>query len=298
MSFSWHASSSDIQARVPNADLFLQSPEAMRLLMLLGCATIACGGAQAQTTTVRYAMSIAGLPLGSAVMSMTPNGASTTVSISGSAGGPLEIGKISASAVIAQGRVTAQSQSGSGKDATSANAVSTGSPTSSNFNFSGVSGRGPGKLTMTVAGGRVVALDNKIPDNPAAVRVPVSEAHKTGVVDPLMLLTQVVQPGGTIRPDGVCGRSHQIFTGVSRLSMSGTPPEEIPSLRGLPEGYRAIACRVTTTPVSGHRIDKGNQAEARTAQVVFGVNGDKAVLWSLAVPGRFGSFALTAREIR
>ncbi|MGL4240900.1 MAG: hypothetical protein ACRCTI_07280 [Beijerinckiaceae bacterium] len=269
-----------------------------RALVFLAAAAVFPQGLSAQTTTVSYGMTIAGLPIGSATMAMTPNGAATNVSISGSAGGPLEIGKMSASAVIAANRVTAQSQSGSGKDAASATLSSQGSLASSSFSYSGVTGRGPGRLTMSVAGNRVAALENNVPDNPKAVRVPVADAHKSGIVDPLMLLTQVVKPGGTIRPEGVCGRSHKIFTGVARVDMAGTAPVDGPAVRGMPEGYRSVACRVTTTPVSGHRIDKGNRAEARTASVVFAVNGDKAVLWSLSVPGRFGSFALTAREIK
>jgi hypothetical protein len=271
---------------------------AMRVLPILACAMLSSGAALAQATTVSYAMSIAGLPVGSATMSMSPTGSTTSVAISGSAGGPLEIGKLTASAVIGQGRVTAQSQSGSGKSATSASIVSTGSPAASSFTYSGVTSRGPGKLTMTVAGNRVTALDNQVPDNPQAVRAPLTEAHKSGIVDPLMLIAQIVRPGGTLRPDGVCGRSHQVFTGVSRISMVGTAAEDGAALRGMPEGYKAVACRVTTTPVAGHRVDKGNRAEPRTAAVVFAVNGDKAVLWSLSVPVTIGSFALTAREIR
>jgi hypothetical protein len=259
---------------------------------------LATAGALADPVVVRYGISIAGLPIGSATLVMTPNGQNTQVQISGSVGGPLEIGKMSASATVAQGRVTAQSQSGSGRNATSANLSSQGSPASSAFAFANVTGRGPGKLAMTVAGGRVTALDNQVPDNPKAERVPVTDAHKVGVVDPLMMLTHVVKPGGTLRPEGVCGRTHQVFTGVIRMNLAGTPAEVQAAPRGLPEGWRAVACRVTTTPVAGHRIDKGNRAETRTASVVFAVNGDKAVLWSLAVPGPFGSFALAARDVR
>jgi hypothetical protein len=265
---------------------------------ILALAVVAPGLASAQTTTVSYGMTIAGLPIGSATMTIAPNGSSTQVSVTGSAGGPLEIGRMNASATVAPGRVTAQSRSGSGQDASSATMTSQGSIASSTFSFSNVTGRGPGKLTMTVAGSRVAALDNQVPDNPRAVRVPVTDAHKTGIVDPLMLLTQLVKPGGTLVPQGVCGRSHQVFTGVSRVSVAGTAAEDRDPVRGMPEGWRAVACRVTTTPIAGHRIDKGNQAQARTAAVVFAVNGEKAVLWSLTVPGVFGSFALTAREVR
>ncbi len=263
--------------------------------LALGLAAIP---AAAQTTTVTYGMSIAGLPVGSATMAMTPNGTSTAVSISGSAGGPLQIGRMNASAVIGQGRVTAQSNSGSGKDASSASLTSQGSAGASSFSYAGVNGRGPARLTMAMAGGRVTQLEKAIPDNPAAVRAPVTDDHKVGVTDPLMALAQVIRPGGTMRPDGVCGRTHQIFTGVARLNMAGTPPQERPAVKGMPEGYRAVACSVTTTPISGHRIDKGNASQARTASVVFAVNGDKAVLWSLSVPAVIGSFALTAKDVR
>jgi hypothetical protein len=264
-------------------------------IALLASSTL---GAEAQTTTVRYAMSVAGLPIGSATVSLTPNGQSTQLAVSGSAGGPLEIGRMSASAVIAPGRVTAQSQSGSGKDATSASLVSQGAAGNSSFTYSGVTSRGPGKLAMTVAGSRVTALNASIPDNPNAVRVPVTDAHKAGIVDPLAMLAQVIRPGGTLQPEGVCGRTHQIFTGVTRFNMAGTSVEERPVVRGMPDGYRAVACRVTVTPVSGHRIDKGNKAETRTASVVFAVNGERALLWSLSVPVLIGSFTLTASEVR
>jgi hypothetical protein len=267
-------------------------------LILSAAALMAATAAQAQSTTVRYGMTVAGLPIGSAIVTLTPNGQSTQINMSGSAGGPLEIGRMTASAVVAPGRVTAQSQSGSGKDATSSSITSQGAGGNSNFNFSGTSGRGPGRLAMTVASGRVTALDAQIPDNPKAVRVPVTDAHKTGIADPLAVLAQVVRPGGTLRPDGVCGRTHQIFTGVTRFSMSGSGAEDRATVRGMPEGYRAVACRVTVTPVSGHRIDKGNRAETRTAAVVFAVNGEKALLWSVSVPVLIGSFTMTASEVR
>jgi Protein of unknown function (DUF3108) len=267
-------------------------------LILASATLLMATAASAQPTTVRYGMSLAGLPIGSATLVLTPNGAGTQINITGSAGGPLEIGRMSASATVAPGKVTAQSQSGSGKDATSANLTSVGSGANSTFNFTNVTGRGPGKLAMTVAGGRVSTLDAQVPDNPKAVRVPVTDAHKAGVVDPLAALAVMIRPGGTMRPDGVCGRTHQIFTGITRFTMAGTAPQDGAAVRGMPEGYKAVTCSVTVTPVSGHRIDKGNRAQARTAALSFAVNGERAVLWSLSVPAMIGSFSLTASEIR
>lgn len=253
--------------------------------------------ALAQPTTINYTMTLAGLPVGSATMVLTPEGTRTSVAISGKAGGPFEIGRMNASAVIAADQVTAQSQSGSGKNASSATLVSRGKPGNSSFTYTGQSNRGPGKIAMTLADNRVTALDKQIPDNPNAVRVPVTDAHKTGVVDPLSLLAQLIKPGGTWQPENLCGRSHGIFTGQSRFTMTGTALESGVA-KGLPEGYQAMACKVTLTPISGHRIDKGNTGKPSTAALVFArAPGGQTLLWSLSIPAVFGSFALTAKGL-
>ncbi len=260
---------------------------------------LSVGAMAGEPTTVSYTMSLAGLPVGSATMVMTPNGTSTAVVIAGRAGGPFNLGRMNASAVIAAGSVTAQSVSGSGKDSSTARLVSQGAPGNSSFTYDGKNDRGPGRIAMTLAGNRVTALDASIPESLKAVRVPVTEAHKTGIVDPLSVLGQLVRPGGTMQPEGVCGKSHAIFTGQARFTMAGTPVESR-TMPGLPDGYSAIACKVTLTPVSGHRTDKGSAAQPRTASVVFARSGDQArtVLWSLSVPGTFGSFALTASSVK
>jgi hypothetical protein len=269
------------------------------LLSTLGLSLLS-GIAAAEPTTVNYSMSIAGLPIGSAVMVLNPNGSSTSLTISGRAGGPLEIGRMSLSATVAPGQVSAQSQSGSGSDATSARLTSRGNGPSSAFAYSGQTSRGPGKIDMTVAGGRVTALDASIPDNPQAVRVPVTDAHKSGVVDPLQALARVVKPGGMFEPDGVCGKSLGVFSGQARVNLTGTAAQPA-QVSGLPDAWTAVGCSVTFQPVSGYRIDKNrNAGQSRTARLVFArsPDGKKTVLWSMAVAGTFGSFALNASSIK
>ncbi len=253
--------------------------------------------AAAEPVTVNYRMAIAGLPIGSATLALTPKGETTAIAVSGRAGGPIDLGRMSATAVVAPGSVTAQSRTGSGKDATEANLASRGSAGDSRFTYEGVTNRGPGRIDMTLAGSRVTALQAAIPDNPKAVRVPVTDSHKAGVVDPLSLVGLLVTPGGTMRPEAICGRRHAVFTGQARIDMAGTPIEDRAAAE-VPQGWRALACRVTVTPVSGHRIDKGNAAQARTANLVFARNGGKTVLWSLSVPAIFGSFTLLADKLQ
>ncbi|MGL4637833.1 MAG: hypothetical protein ACRCWF_17765 [Beijerinckiaceae bacterium] len=261
---------------------------------------VATAVSAAEPVTVNYTMALAGLPIGSATLVLTPNGTTTLVAVVGKAGGPFEIGRMSASAVVGPGQVTAKSDSGSGKNASSATLVSRGAPGSSNFSYTGQTNRGPGKVAMILSGGRPTSLDVAIPDNPKAVRAPLTDSHKTGVVDPLSVLSLLVQPGGTMRPEGICGRNHAVFTGQARFNLQGGNATDA-NVRGLPEGWSAVSCRVTYTPVAGHRIDKNiNAAQVRTANLVFAKSpaGDKNVLWSLSVPGSFGSFSLAANGVK
>jgi hypothetical protein len=268
--------------------------------LLASVLAVAAPFAHAEPLTVSYTMALAGLPIGSATLVLTPNGSSTSVAVVGKAGGPMDLGRMNASALVAAGQVTAQSQSGSGKNASSATLVSRGAPGSSSFSFAGQNNRGPGKIAMTLSGGQATAVEVSIPDNPQAVRAPITPEHKAGVVDPLSVLGQLIQPGGTMKPQGICGKNHAIFNGQTRFNLSGTAPQPS-AVKGLPEGWSAVSCRVTYTPVGGHRIDKkSSAAEPRTANVVFAQSSDvkQSVLWSVSVPGSFGSFSLTANALK
>jgi hypothetical protein len=268
--------------------------------MCLFGALLPSGHASAQQQTVSYSLALAGLPIGSATLALSPRNGSTALSLVAKIGGPFEFGRVTASANVAAGQISASSQSGSGKSATSAELSSRGRPGSSSFSFSGVTSRGPGKVAMEVAGGRVGGLDVNLPDNPTAVRVPVTEAHKSGVVDPLSVLQALVEPGGGFRPDGLCGRSYGVFTGQTRFNVAGGAPSAA-QVSGLPEGWSAVMCNVSYTPVAGHRIDKASTApKPRTARVTFATppNGGPGVLWSVASPGVFGTFSMTANEVR
>ncbi len=271
-----------------------------RVAALLLSSLAAPAAHAAEPTTIAYGMTIAGLPIGTATLTLTPNGASTGVALAGKVGGPLDLGRVNASGTVSAGQVTLQSRAGSGKDASSADLVSKGTPGNSLFSYTGVTNRGPGRIAMTLAGSRVTALDAAIPDNPKAVRVPVEEAHKAGVVDPLSLLGQLIEPGGTMRPDAVCGRKLGVFTGQTRFDLTGTVIDERAAASGLPPGYRPIACRVTFTPISGHRIDKGGNAKPRTATLLFARSetDGRTLLWSLSVPALIGSFTLTAMGLK
>ncbi len=85
------------------------------LALAAGGVTTGALPAAAEPVTVSYRMAIAGLPIGSATLALTPKGDTTAIAVSGRAGGPIDLGRMNATALVAPGSVTAQSQTGSAR---------------------------------------------------------------------------------------------------------------------------------------------------------------------------------------
>lgn len=276
-------------------------PESGRVAPVAALAALVFGGVAdpAAAQTVNYRLSLAGLPIGSATLALLPSNGTTAINFIASVGGGLELGRIAASGSVSSNDVRAESRSGSGKSATTASLSSKGAAGSSQFNYAGTTSRGPGAVRIAMQGGKVTQEDVNIPDNPAAVRVPLTEAHKSGVVDPLTVLGAAIEPGKAFRPEGLCGRRHAVFTGQARFDLVGTAVGPAKA-DDLPAGWSAVGCNVTYTPIAGHRIDKASAgAKPRTAKLVFArsADGTKVLLWSLSAPGPIGTFTLSAREM-
>ncbi len=101
--------------------------------------------------------------------------------MTGSLGGPLELGRVGATANVAADQVSVVTRSGSGSKVTTANLTSEGKPGESRFTYKGETVRGPASVAMILAGGRVSRADVSISRQSRAVRVPVTDAHKAGV---------------------------------------------------------------------------------------------------------------------
>lgn len=110
------------------------------------------------------------------------------------------------------------------------------------------------QVTMGISGGRIKRLDAVPELTERDDRIPVTQAHKRGVIDPLSAaLVPVAGKGGK----EVCDRTLPIFDGWTRydikLSYKGTKPIDMPGFKG-----DAIVCGVRWVPVAGHR--EGNKS--------------------------------------
>ena len=130
-------------------------------------------------------------------------------------------------------------------------------------------------VTMLVDAGRV--RDLKIEEtNPDADRVPVTDAHKQDIADPLTALLIPAPPGDPIAAAG-CERKLSIFDGRRRFDLALSFRRND---KAMPEkGYTgpALVCAVKFTPIAGHR--------ASSPLLTFLIEGRDIEIWFVPVAG-------------
>ncbi|HXW24615.1 MAG TPA: DUF3108 domain-containing protein [Xanthobacteraceae bacterium] len=108
-------------------------------------------------------------------------------------------------------------------------------------------------VRMELNGGNVKALTNEPPLVESPDRVPLTEAHRRGVVDPMTAFMITVPGAGELVSEEACQRKLPIFDGRQRfdLELSFKRMEVVES----EQGYRgpAVVCTASYIPIAGHR---------------------------------------------
>jgi Protein of unknown function (DUF3108) len=130
----------------------------------------------------------------------------------------------------------------------------------------------PDEIRMGFARGAVKELQVEPPTPYSADRVPLTEAHRRGVMDPLSAgLVYVGGTGDVITPQ-VCQRTVPIFDGRQRydLTLAFKGMQQVKADKGY-EGP-AVVCMVVYQPLAGHRPDRPavrQLAESRDMDIWF-----------------------------
>lgn len=195
------------------------------------------GPAGAASVRVAYALSLGGLPLGSADMVATVDGAAYTLNL--------------------QARLTGLAgMLTSGKGAASASgSAASAQPAPAAFNVFSQTSSERRTVRVGFAGGAASAVEVAPPLEERPDRVPVLPPHKRGVVDPLSAVLMPVAGRGELTDPENCNRTVPVFDGASRfdviLSYAETRQVEKPGYSG-----PVLVCNVRYRPVSGHRPDR------------------------------------------
>jgi hypothetical protein len=157
------------------------------------------------------------------------------------------------------------------------------------------------EIRMTLAGGNVKEYEVTPPVPERPDRVPVTDAHRRGVLDPMTVMLNVV-PGNAdpISPQA-CGRTAAVFDGRMRYNFESAF-KRIDQVKA-ERGYQgpAVVCAIYFTPVSGFVRDRyaiKYLTELRDAEVWFApIAGTRVTVpFRVSIPTPVGVGVLQATQ--
>lgn len=240
------------------------------------------GRALAETRLeARYTATLAGVPIGRGAWQVDVADDQYTAVASGKTSGLL--------AVFSSGHGTAASRG----------MIKGGVLQALSFVSNVISGKKIDEVRMTLSGGVVKDLSAEPPMPPVPDRVPVTEAHKRGVTDPMTGGLIAVSGNGNIVTPEVCHRTLPIFDGRGRFDLV-LSFKRIERVRA-DQGYAGpvVVCNVHYRPIAGHRPNRAAiryLMEANDIEVWYApVAGTRILVpYRISVPTVLGSAVLEA----
>ncbi|HWG04284.1 MAG TPA: DUF3108 domain-containing protein [Beijerinckiaceae bacterium] len=210
-----------------------------QLVLLAVAFGAACGSAAADTLKARYSISLIGLPLGTAEVTadIEPNSykLDTVAKLSG----------IAALISSAKGATTATG------------AITLGKISPATYSTISASSKMTRTVRMGISGGNVRGIDISPPleDDHAPDRVPLTEADKHNIIDPMSAVVMPVPNGQPLVGPAACNRSIPIFDGASRFDIDLT---YVGTREVSTNGYAGpvAVCAVRYVPIAGYRRNR------------------------------------------
>lgn len=209
--------------------------------------------------TIRYDVSLAGLPIGSASLSASIENNTYKMSATTKIGG--------VAALVSDARGTA---SAIGR-------LSNTKILPANYSILTQSRKKRYSAALSLSGGTATRVALQPVPEPKPDRVPVTEAHKRGVIDPLSALLFPAPAAGEVVNGDVCRRTLPVFDGAQRfdVAFSFARIEQV-HVEG---GYKgpAVVCSARYTPIAGHR--------EKREQVKFMARNKDLEIWLAPITG-------------
>jgi Protein of unknown function (DUF3108) len=241
-------------------------------------------GAEAETLRVRYAVALLGLPLGTANLTGTLTPESYRLDASAKLGGLASIMGKSTGAATASGAIVNGQLAPAAYATTASNAKETRT------------------VRMAISGGAVSGLDVSPPFEEKPGRVPLTEASKRNIVDPLGAVLMTVPQGQPLLSKAACERSIPVFDGATRFDIT-LAFRELRKVKA--SGYEGdvVVCGVRYTPLAGHRPERkatkfmtdNKKIEVWLAPVE---RAHALVPYYISVATQIGTATLTAEEFQ
>lgn len=239
-------------------------------------------GAAADTLRAHYAVSLMGLTIGqaSAVATLEPNAYKIDLGVKLT--GLAAMVNKTKGAATANGALVNAAVAPAGYANTTANANETRT------------------VRMGLSAGAVRAVDISPPFLDMDERVPVTDAHKQAVLDPVSALIMTVPPGAPLLGPAACDRVIPVFDGLVRfnITLAYTGAKTVQG-----KGYSGpvTTCAVRYTPVAGYKRDsKSTQfmADNKTMEVWLApIESARLVVpYYISIGTTAGTLAIRANE--
>jgi hypothetical protein len=154
---------------------------------------------------------------------------------------------------------------------------------------------------MEMSGGNVKALKNNPPVLESPDRVPLTDTHRRGVLDPMTALMIAVPGAGEVVSGEACHAKLPIFDGRQRfdLALSFKRMEAVDTEKG----YRgpAVVCSASYVPIAGHRPGRyviRYLQETRDIEIWLApIAGTRVLIpYRVSIPTLFGNAILQAAQ--
>jgi hypothetical protein len=256
---------------------------ALALGALMAAAVVGPGSAQTTRVEARFTAKLAGLPIGNGVWVLEVSEDQYSIAATGRSGGVLAAFASGEGTGAARGRIRA------------------GQLLPANYNATISANKKSEEIRIALQNGvvRDVAIEPAQPDNPN--RLPVTDAHKKGVMDPMT--ASLVRVAGTDDPLGpaACASSAAVFDGRMRydLQLRFKRMDTVKAEQG--SKGPAVVCTVLFTPVAGYvpgRVAIKYLAAQRDMEVWFvPVAGTRLIApFKVSIPTPLGTGTLEATQ--
>jgi len=235
--------------------------------------------ARAQKLEAHYAISMTGLRVGQSAWTVKMDAEHYSVSATG--------GSVDIINVLLRGEGSAEA----------AGDIKNGRLVPTSFSSSLVEDGQKIDLKMTMEDGVVTAVKDNGPP-PGADRVPLTQAHAQGVIDPLSALLIPNEGSDNTLAQESCNRTLAIFDGRRRYDLV-LSFKRMETLSGKDYAGRALVCNVILRPIAGHRADSMIMkyvAGRRDMEIFFApITGTRFLApLRLLVPTLIGTMAIQA----
>lgn len=211
----------------------VQKPSIIVVLGALAAAAAAQPASAQGKLEAHYTVRLAGLPIGKGTWVVNIGDTSFTAVVNGATSGLLK--------VITDGRGSSSARG----------TLQNGRPVVSTYTASIKTSKKSDDVTMTVAEGQAKDIKLEPPLEPSPDRVEVTDAHRTGILDPMAAAIVRVPGEAPVLGAEACNRSVAVFDGRLRydLKLSFKRMDNVKAARGY--SGPVVVCEVAFTPVAG-----------------------------------------------